>query len=93
MNKQIIESIGVSGVSVEFNHSELVVLKGFVAQLKKLDDSNRYRYVETVKPMIVDMIVFLEKILPELTMSIDEAYAELFTLPVVPEIHEEELES
>ena len=61
MNKQI----GISGVSVELNHSELVVLKGFVAQLKKLDDSNKYRYVETVKPMIVDMIVFLEKILPE----------------------------
>ena len=98
MNKQIIESVGVSGVSIEFNHSELVVLKGFVAQLKKLDTEhkdNSYNFSKAGKPMVKDMIVFIEKMLPELTMSIEEAYAELFTLPVVPEIvvHEEELES
>lgn len=80
MKRQEIESIGVSGVSVELNHSELVAIKGFVNQLKKTDEdtNNKYRYNERIMPLVASMILFLEKIVPHQLMSVDEAYAELF---------------
>jgi hypothetical protein len=86
MKRTEIESVGVSGVSVMLNHSELVALKGFIKTLndaKENESDNRYRYVERVRPLIDSMIIFLGKMLPEDIMSVEDAHNALFTLPVV----------
>jgi len=92
MKRQEIEGVGVVGTSVVLNHSELVALKGFVKSLNDAKDNesdNRYRYVERVRPLIDSMIIFLNKMLPEHVMSIEEAHDELFTLPVIKSMEEE----
>lgn len=78
MQTKEIESVGLVGVEVFFNNTELVAIKQFVDNLKKLDTSNKYKFVESAEPLIKSMVVLLEKILPKEVMSVSETYDALF---------------
>jgi len=87
MKRTEIESTGVSGINVMLTNVELVALKSFVVKLKALS-SSKFDYSREAKPLIGSMIVFLNQIVPKDTISIEEAYDELFTLPVDPVVVE-----
>jgi hypothetical protein len=87
MKRSEIMSTGVSGINLMLTNVELVALKGFVNQLKGLNpENNKYDYARDAKVLVANAIVFLEKMLPEEVISIEDAYKELFTLPVEPVI-------
>ena len=75
---------GITGISVEFNHPEMVVLKGLAEQAKEVierDKKGEGSIEETVNrsmDLLGDIAIFVEKMLPEEVMSLDGAYKELF---------------
>lgn len=83
MKRTEIESTGIVGINVTLNHSELVAIKDVVAQINSLEEVDKYDFAKQGKPLLKAMGVFLSKILPDHVMSIEEAHAELFTIPVV----------
>lgn len=78
MKTKQIESIGIVGVEVFFNHSELVAMKEFVEALKVLPTDNKYNFFERGKVLINGAIKLLEGIVPDEVMSVQEAYDSLF---------------
>jgi len=78
MQTREIESVGLVGVEVQFTTVELVAMKQFVAKLKGLDSSNKYKFVESAEPLIKGIVVLLERIVPTEVLSVEKAYNELF---------------
>ena len=86
MKTKQIESIGIVGVEVFFNHSELVAMKEFVTKLKLLDTSNKYEFLKQGENLVKEVISLFEKIVPEQVMSIAEAHDSLFALNIPKEL-------
>ena len=76
-----IPSIGISGISVEFNHSELVVLKGLrerMNEASKETNDPEMPMNESSRLAVQQCSQFLNKVVPDSVMSLDEAGEALF---------------
>lgn len=82
MKKQNIETTGIVAVQVEINHSEMIVLKGFVKQVEELNSQDNPKPEHMIE-MLNDISKFLNNVLPENVMSLEEAYVSLFNDPNV----------
>ena len=76
-----VPEVGIVGIKVELNHSELVLLKGLqeevVKALKQNEESAPIEYGETLC-VLRQTIRLLNNIVPQQVMSLKEADMELF---------------
>lgn len=86
MKKQFIHGEGITGIYVEFNHSEMMVLKAFVERVEKVTKPNVKGMVYgEPKELLEDAAQFFTNILPAEVMSLEGAYQTLFARPDVEE--------
>lgn len=81
MKVKEIPSVGIAGISVEFNHSELVVLKDLrmrMTEAAKETQSSESVMNESSRLAVQQVSQLLNKVIPDNVMSLDEANEALF---------------
>lgn len=82
MRKNLLFGEGVTGVKVELDNTDLIVLKGFVERAQKYFDGNkRNALFGESKELLQDAAQFFTNILPEEVMSLEASYKNLFGKP------------
>lgn len=81
MRKQVLYTEGITGISVEINHPEMIVLKGMAERCRVMIDPENMFNVEEAKSLLGDMAQFIDNFLPENVLSLEGAYEGLFRKP------------